>query len=260
MNIVILLLTCITLVSCTTYTLKLFHRVLITQPTQIENYDLDFIFKFTRYLHRIHQFNTFVTFSEKRQYSKEKYLLVRSLEQALMEEFEIPVVVWGSNSKVQLRYRIGLNNLIFVYLSRVNDPILKVVSHTLRGIHYMPMIFIYKTRTIEPPKLEEINKFFEWCWHENMLNVALTFQKIETSWSYLTNSVILHTKNEVFNYTPFPKMMVYNVTDQVYENKGNFIKDNIKDLHGYQFQTPMFMDTPNVFLVSYDYTIYSTID
>lgn len=245
----IFLLNFITLASCISYPMNLTKKYEIRTPVIIGNYDLDFIFNFTRYLDRLHNFRTFIVFSENREYNRAKHIIVRPLEQALMEEFDTPLVVWGSNSMVQLRYLIGLNILIFVYISSANDPILEVVSYNLRGLHYMPIIFIYKRRGNIPPTLQEIRVFFEWCWQENMLNVVLTYQVMETKWSYVSDSMILDIKNEVFNYTPFPELVIFNVTEQVYKNEGNFIKDNIKDVHLYQFRTPMFMDTPSVFLV-----------
>ncbi|KAM7343896.1 uncharacterized protein ACRADG_010794 [Cochliomyia hominivorax] len=222
----------------------------IEKPIVIGNYDLEFIFKFIQYLNEIHNFNTFIIISDRREYTRAAYVIVRFLERALMEEFGIPIVVLGRDSVAQLRYRIGINNLVFVYIASVRDPLLKVVSNVLKGIHHTPMVFIFKRKKNVPPTLKDIREFFEWCWAENILNVALTYQVI-LKWNYTTNSKQLVVKNAVFNYTPFPKLRIFNVTEQVSENKGTFIKNNIKDLQGYRFSTPMFMDPPNVFLTRY---------
>lgn len=246
MNIIILLLNCFGFISCTTNSVNK-HNL---NSNEIENYNLKFILNFTRYLHSIHHFKTFVTFSETRELYANEYIPLHSLEQRLMEEFEIPIVIQSHNNMVQLRHSIGVKTLIFIYISSMNDPIFKVVSYNLRGIHNMPMIFIYKINKNVIPTMEKIQKFFEWCWYENILNVVLTFQVIERKWNYLMNSVVVNIKNEVFKYTPFPEITIYNITDNVYENDGNFIKDYIKDLKGYRFTTPIFMDTPNVFMVS----------
>lgn len=220
----------------------------IRLPVRTGNYDLAFIFKYTQYLHDIHQFRTFMVFSEKRELNREKHVIVRPLEQALMEEFHTPIVVWGNDRRVHLRITVGLNSLIFVYISSVKDPILSMVSHNLEGIHYMPMIFIFKRIKFQQPSKQEIRKFFNWCWEENILNVALTYQIIRHHRQKSHITIDIHT--EVFNYTPFPEMRIFNVTRAVQNNSGNFIKNNIKNVHGYRFQAPMFMDTPTVFLVS----------
>ena len=220
----------------------------ILLPVETGNYDLAFVFNFTRYLYGIYHFRTFVAFSERREFNRAQHIIVRPLEQALMEEFRTPVVAWGRNRKARLCFGLGLNNLVFVYISSVHDPILGVVSHAMDGMHYMPMIFIFK-RIINPtPNLREIRQFFNWCWQENILNVALTYQVIQHLWR--DGKTIIDIRNEVFNYTPFPKMRIFNATELVLRNRGNFIRDNIKNVHGYRFHTPMFMDTPTVFLVS----------
>ncbi|XP_065367227.1 uncharacterized protein LOC135959987 [Calliphora vicina] len=251
MNIVLYLLQGATLLTCTN-ALNSTKRLEILLPVHIGNYDLEFIFNFTSYLHRIHRFHSFIVFSEKREYNRAEHVIVRPLEQALMEEFETPVVVWGRQSTARLRYRIGVNNLIFVYISKVRDPILSVVSRALEGIHYMPMVFIFKRKHNLPPTLKEIHMFFEWCWQENILNVALTYQVMERKFGHINNSMQLNIRNEVFNYNPFPKLSIYNVTELAYKHEGTFIKDSIRDVQGYRFTTPMFMDTPTVFLTHYE--------
>ncbi|KNC33452.1 hypothetical protein FF38_09828 [Lucilia cuprina] len=235
-----------------TYALDITKRHDIILPVHLGNYDLEFVFNFTRYLHRIHRFHSFIAFSEKREYNRAEHVIVRPLEQALMEEFQVPVVVWGRKSTAKLRYRIGVNNLIFVYISKVNDPILSVVSRTLEGIHYMPMVFIFKRKHNRPPTMEEIRSIFKWCWQENILNVALTYQIMHRKWSYIDNAMRLDIKNEIFNYTPFPKLTIFNATEQAYKHEGSFINDDLLDVQGYRFSTPMFMDTPTVFLTHYE--------
>lgn len=208
------------------------------------SYDFDFIYNFTRILHRINRFNSFVVFRDSKVQKRPAIVISRPLEQALVDDFGQAVFVLGPQKRHKLRKSIGLNNLAFIDISSMNDPMMDVVDFTLGGLHFMPMLFIFKRNGNIPPDKEEILKFFQWCWSVNIVNVALTFQVI-TPISRFSHFI----QNQVYNYTPFPKITVQNLTARIRYGTV-FLPKKISNVYGYTFSTPVFMDPPTVFLVS----------
>ncbi|XP_017072586.1 uncharacterized protein LOC108108879 [Drosophila eugracilis] len=175
--------------------------------------------------------------------------VAKSIEQSLMEEFQVPIVVWGLRRNISLRHLLGYKTLICVSISSVRteeEPIFDVLNDGLVGLHYVPMLFIYKRSQNTPPTRKMLKVFFAWCWQHRFTNVYLTFRYFLLSNSSDKDSG--YWRNDLYSYTPFPKLTLRNLTETGYDPV-----DIMMDLRGYQFRVPVFQDPPNVFQHSKGY-------
>jgi len=64
-------------------------------------------------------------------------IVAKSIEQSLMEEFQVPIVVWGLRRNISIRHLLGYKTLICVSISSVVpdvDPIFEVLNDGLVGL------------------------------------------------------------------------------------------------------------------------------
>ena len=209
--------------------------------------DFEFFYNYTKYLHGIYRFDTFVVFSHDKSRLRTNYFAERTFEQALCMDFNMPIIVCGKERGAQLRSVIGMNSMVFVQMNSMQDTILDAVDYALEGLHFTTILFFYQAQYNTPPTAAEMHEFFNWCWFRNMINVALTFQVYDHA---RNSGEILHTQNQVYTYTPFPKLKITNLTVAVEKGKGAFTTDYIRNVNGYKFVTPTFWHMPYVFWVS----------
>jgi len=174
-------------------------------------------------------------------------IVAKSIEQSLMEEFQVPIVVWGLRRNISIRHLLGYKTLICVSISSVVpdvDPIFEVLNDGLVGLHYVPMLFIYKPLRMMAPTRDMLEVFFAWCWQHRFTNVFLTFylrSLDNSSWKFSKGG-----RNEIYSYTPFPNLTIRNITETGYQPV-----DIMMNLTGYEFRVPVFQDPPTVFQVLY---------
>ncbi|XP_064551038.1 uncharacterized protein LOC135437119 [Drosophila montana] len=168
----------------------------------------------------------------------------RSLDRILVEDLNIPHVTWGLQSNVTLRGILTVQSLVFatIYnLSPEQEPMLEVVDKTLDGRHDLRVLFILKTREMSTPLIEQIYELFVWCWQRNFINVALTYQRI----TLINGSYDVH--DELFSYTPFPKLRLLNVTGL--GATFNWEALDVSNVQGYEFRVPVFQDVADAFVL-----------
>ncbi|XP_058984808.1 uncharacterized protein LOC131805548 [Musca domestica] len=202
--------------------------------------NIDFISSYTQFLYERHNFDTFLIFCENCSQSSESAIGETNLPQYLMRELQIPLIIWGMERRVRFKHQLGLNNLVFIYIRQLRDPLLRVASETLTDLHFTAMMVILKTETI--PDSRAIKDFFENCWAFNIINVVL---------------IIFHDNGttedlKIFRYSPFPRLAFEEVEEILFDNRMDFILEYINDTRGYIFDTPIFMNPPSVFLTPYE--------
>lgn len=189
--------------------------------------------------------DSLATYGENRE-QRMPMILVKSLEQSLTEEFQIPIVSWGLRRNVSLRRILGYNTLVYVSISSVltsEEPIFDVLTDGLAGQHYVPMLFIYKRLGNMPPTTKEMKIFFAWCWRYKFTNVLLKFQHYTLT--NISGEVNVTWHHELFTYTPFPELTLRNLTESGYQRP-----EILMDLRSFELKVPVFQDPPNVFQVS----------
>ncbi|XP_052840323.1 uncharacterized protein LOC128254968 [Drosophila gunungcola] len=207
------------------------------------SYESEFIHNLTRQMIANNRIESMATFGVNRELQRIRFVVAKSIEQSLTEEFQLPIVVWGLRRNVTLRHLLGYKTLICVSITSAlpdEEPIFDVLVDGLVGLHYVPMLFIYKRLGNKSPTQMQLNIFFAWCWQHRFTNVFITFQLFiykEPSGNFSTN-----WHNQLYTYTPFPKLTVRNLTETGYQNV-----DILMDLRGYEFRVPFFQDPLNVF-------------
>ncbi|XP_073847017.1 uncharacterized protein [Musca autumnalis] len=203
---------------------------------------IDFIFNYAQFLYERHQFDSFLIFCDNCTEAEESEIGEPNLAQHLMDELQIPLLIWGmQDDETRFSHQLGLNNLVFIYIESIKDPLLKLASDTLRGMHFTAMMMILKV--VDIPNMREIKDFFETAWSHNMVNVVLVI---------FVDDGGMELKVKLFRYTPFPRLRVWEIEDLAFDNEMDFIMEYINDTRGYVFDTPIFMNPPSVFLTPYE--------
>ncbi|KAH8402466.1 hypothetical protein KR009_012209, partial [Drosophila setifemur] len=159
-----------------------------------------------------------------------------SIEQALSEEFQLPIVVWGLRRNITLRHLLGEKTLVCVSITSVlteEEPIFDVLIDGLFGLPYVPILFMYKRLGNAVPSVEQLKILFAWCWQNRFINVFLTHQHGRSR---------NRSGLDLYTYTPFPEVTIKNLSQSGYQHK-----DVLLDLRGHEFRVPVFQDPLNVF-------------
>ncbi|KAH8348794.1 hypothetical protein KR084_011251 [Drosophila pseudotakahashii] len=223
----------------------LFSGVLGMPMLPIEGgaFESEFIHNLTSQMVAKNQIETLAAYGVIRGLQRFRVVVAKSIEQSLTEEFQVPIVVWGLRRNISLRHLLGYKTLVCVSISSVRpdeEPIFDVLTDGLAGMHYVPMLFVHKCLGNILPTREMLRAFFAWCWQHRFTNVFLAFQL--RTLNYSTGH--LSARNEVYSYTPFPKLTIRNLTETEYQQV-----DILMDLRGYEFRVPVFQDPPYVILL-----------
>lgn len=216
------------------------YQEILNYPLKMDADGDTFIINYTRFLHQRHDFDCFVIFCENSTTYRYSQAIEPSLEQVLMQELEKPLTIWSMERDIRFRIYLGDHNLAFVYVSSLSDPLLEVFSETMENLHFSGVLVIFKRNFSETLTSWTLRDFFEWCWIQNFINIALILQNLED-----------FNEFQVHYYTPFPVLKVYQLQDSKFNDEMDFIVDYITNTHGYVLDTPIFMDPPTVFLVSF---------
>ncbi|KAH8270855.1 hypothetical protein KR018_007193 [Drosophila ironensis] len=209
------------------------------------NYESDFLHNLTRQLAARNRVESMAIYGINRELQRTKFILAKSLEQSLMEEFQLPMVVWGHRRNVTLRRILGERTLVCVgirSLSPHDEDIFDAVTDGLFGMHHVPILFIYKRLENTPLTLDQLRLFFAWCWRLRFINVFLAYQHFMFNNS--SGRMKVTWNNYLFTYTPFPELTVKNLTETGYRHTNIMM-----DFRGFEFRVPVFQDVPNVFLL-----------
>lgn len=219
----------------------------LSSANQLDAYNITFIFELIKNLNVRHRFDSLVSFSAERRLPKTETHghIIRSLDRSLSEDVKVPIIIWGLQSNVSLRNILISNTLVYAainHFSPDNEPLLHTIHKTLDGRHDVRVLFIMRHIRNSPPEKSRLREFFTWCWQRNFLNVAVSFQ-----WSsIISGNLVMY--NELFTYTPFPKVIAINVTSlNVYFP---WFTVDVNNVHGYVFHLPVFQNIPTAFLVS----------
>lgn len=212
-----------------------------------EYYNFGFVYNLTKNLHLRHKLECFITFAANRMPMNPLpgQFFARSLDRILVEDLNMPHVTWGLQSNVTLSGILTAQSLVFATIYNLppeEEPMLEVVDRTLDGRHELRVLFILKTREMSAPLIEQIYALFVWCWQRNFINVALTYQRI----TFINGSY--HVHDELFSYTPFPKLRLLNVTGLGVTF--NWEALDVSNVQGYEFRVPVFQDVAQAFVVS----------
>ncbi|XP_016952960.1 uncharacterized protein LOC108026525 [Drosophila biarmipes] len=212
-------------------------------PFEGDTYESDFIHSLTSQMVTENRIETLAVYGVNREWYRLRTVVAKSIVQSLMEEFQVPIVVWGLRRNITLRHLLGYKTLICVSTFSMIpdvDPIFDVLTDGLVGLHYVPMLFIYKHDGSATPTRNRLEAFFDWCWQQRFTHVFLTFQTRTPYNQSEPNS--RSGRNEIFSYTPFPNLTIRNLTQTGYH-----LVDIMMNLRGYEFRVPTFQDPPNVF-------------
>ncbi|KAH8253297.1 hypothetical protein KR032_004621 [Drosophila birchii] len=225
-----------------------FFRGILTElvyPMKGGNYESEYLHNLTHQMIAKNHIEALAIYGVNRELQHIPMIVAKSLEQSLTEEFQIPIVSWGLRRNVTLRRILGYNTLVYVSIASVltsEEPIFDVLTDGLAGLHYVPMLFIYKRLGSRPPTTNELKIFFSWCWRNRFINVILTFRHISFTGFNGFEWISAKWHHELFTYTPFPEVTLQNLTETGYQHK-----DILMDLRGYEFKVPIFQDPPSVF-------------
>ncbi|XP_017001642.2 uncharacterized protein [Drosophila takahashii] len=214
-------------------------------PFEGGTYESEFIHNLTSQMVAKNKIETMATYGVNRELQRLRLIVSKSIEQSLTEEFQVPIVVWGLRRNISLRHLLGYKTLICVSISSVlpdEEPIFDVLTDGLVGLHYVPMLFVYKRLGNIPPTRDTLRAFFTWCWQHRFTNVFLVFQL--RTLNYSTGQISDVARNEIYSYTPFPKLTIRNLTQTGYRQV-----DIMMDVRGYEFRVPVFQDPPNVIML-----------
>lgn len=214
-----------------------------------EHYDTDFVTKFVTFLTKRNKIENIVTIADNRK--TDQLPAPQNITHSLEHEFDIwnltvPIIVCGIPTNIRLWQIVNERTLVIVTVYEFSPtliPILDVFSEVLDRRHHVYIIFTVKILRHNPPTWRQLSEFFDWCWRNNFLNVVITYQYVQ----YNKNGMST-VRNELFTYTPFPHVLLINVTR--YGAYYPWSAFDAKDVHGYEFYIPVFQDPPSSFLVS----------
>ncbi|KAH8355305.1 hypothetical protein KR093_010712 [Drosophila rubida] len=197
-------------------------------------YDARFVIDFAKLLVAKHRFETLVTYASQRKSESPPglQLVEGSIERRLIQQLEMPIIVWGLSGNVSLYRLISHKTLVLTTIEHYAPqlvPMLQVLHETLERRHNVHVLFIMRYQS---PSRQQLKTFFSWCWTHNFVNVAVTFQQVH---------------NQLFTYTPFPSVQVINVTSFGVDYEWSAL--NNADVKGYEFRMPVFKDPPGSFLL-----------
>lgn len=221
---------------------------IFTSPIKPHVYNITYISEFIKNLHVRHRFDSLVSYNANRSVptTDANRQIVLSLDRTLLEDIKVPMVIWSLQSNVSLRNILVSNTLVIAGINNLTvdkNPLLDTLDQTLDGRHDVRILFIVRIIYDYPVNTSLLKEFFTWCWQRKFLNVVVTFQ-----WTPIWNNTYNMLHNELFSYTPFPKVKLMNVTSLgVHFPWFNLDVDNV---HGYVFHLPVFQNIPNAFLVS----------
>lgn len=217
-------------------------------PDKLDAYNITYIFEFIKNINIRHSFDSLVSYSAHRRLAKTDThgQVIRSLDRTLLEDIKVPIVIWSLQSNVSLRNILISNTLVYAGITHFaadKEPLLHTMLKTLDGRHDVRILFILRTIKDYPADKGRLIQFFKWCWKRKFLNVAVTFQ-----WNSKSSGNRTTMHNELFSYTPFPKVKLMNVTS-LGVNFPWFNQD-VSNVRGYIFHLPVYQNIPNAFLVS----------
>ncbi|EDW15373.1 uncharacterized protein Dmoj_GI24791 [Drosophila mojavensis] len=210
-------------------------------------YNLNFVQDLSLNLHLRHKFNGLITFSDNRKLVKplvESHYFV-SLERFLAVTLRLPLIIYGLQRTIPEPGIIARKTFVFCTVRNLRveqESMFKVVHKMLEGRHDLRILFILNPGKPHQPSMEEIYLFFRWCWRYHFINVALTYQRIIQN-----DNDNFSTYDELFSYTPFPKISIQNVTDIGVAFKWEAV--DVTDVKGYEFRVPVFQDYAYAFLL-----------
>ncbi|KAH8298565.1 hypothetical protein KR044_011713, partial [Drosophila immigrans] len=201
------------------------------------DYDVGFVIEFAKLLVVKHRFETLITYAVNRKSELPSgHQLVDgdgSLERRLIQQLQLPIIVWGLSSNVTFWHIITHKTLVLATIEHYSPtlvPLLEVLHKTLSGRHNAYILFIMRQKS---PTKQQLKEFFTWCWSRNLVNVALTFRQVH---------------NQLFTYTPFPNVRVINVTSFGVDYE--WPSFSTRDVKGYEFRIPVFQDPPASYLLT----------
>lgn len=213
-----------------------------------EHYDTDFVTKFITFLIKRNKIENIVTIADNRR--TDQLSAPQNITHSLEHEFDIwnltvPIIVCGIPTNIRLWQIVNERTLVIVTIYQFSPtliPILDVFCEVLDNRHHVYIIFTVKILRHNPPTRRQLSEFFDWCWHNNFLNVVITYQYVQYK------NGISTVRNELFTYTPFPHVLLLNVTR--YGANYPWSAFDANDINGYEFYIPVFQDPPASFLVS----------
>lgn len=216
-----------------------------------EHYDTEFVTRLATFLIKRNGIENIVTFASNRE--TDQLPSAQNMTHSLEHEFgiwnlTIPIIVCGIPTDIILWQIVNDRTLVFVTIYQLSPhlmPMLDVLCEVLDKRHHVFILFTMRVLQRSPPTLRQLREFFDWCWHHNFVNVAITFQYVQ----YRDGTP--HVHNELFTYTPFPNVAPINVTH--YGANYPWTAFDAKNVYGYEFNIPVFQDPPASFLVSEEY-------
>ena len=173
------------------------------------------------YQNELYQFDTFIVFNDKMDINYAEDLL-----KFLQFKLNKPIILLkkseGASSTKKIVDKFNSNALSIVSVESVEDDVLKFVNSSLTHMHFSKMILIVENDL----QMNEIVGIFEWCWRERFVNVV----------------VYLIWSEEIFGYTPFPILQVYNVTGSM-----DLFPNKMRDVKGFVLRSPVKQDPPRSF-------------
>lgn len=216
-----------------------------------EQYNTEFVTQLATFLIKRNGIEHIVTFASHRE--TDQLLTPQNMTHSLEHEFDIwnltvPIIVCRVPTDIMLWQIVNDKTLVFVTIYQLSPhlmPMLDMLCEVLDKRHHVFILFTIRVLRHSPPTLRQLTEFFDWCWHNNFVNVAITFQYVEYK------DGMPHVHNELFTYTPFPYVAPINVTH--YGANYPWTAFDAKNVYGYEFYVPVFHDPPASFLVSGEY-------
>ncbi|KAH8375440.1 hypothetical protein KR200_002381 [Drosophila serrata] len=145
-----------------------------------------------------------------------------SLEQRLMERFEVPIYKIVSHQEtVNNQYKMA-DNLVIVLFTGLDDPILKAVNDTelSKGRHHCCFLYVPRNKEKRGLTMDEMEKFFSWCSELKTDRVMLLFRGNSEfeSWTYYNVTNLIVTKIPRSSYPQFLRSQGFRFSVKVFND------------------------------------------
>nr|XP_032289596.1 uncharacterized protein LOC116650323 [Drosophila virilis] len=180
---------------------------------------------------RLGIFKNFITYADNKEQANE-YGTSVSLQQRLMETFERPVIVAGTEIGL-LRNIINDRNLAIIFFNGMHDSTLSTVDETLRSLKTIMTIFVYKLKRNLMPSLGHLEVFFTWCWNRQFYNIILLHKYKSTF--------------EIWSYEMKREMKIYRLTNLTVSQEEQRAHYKFADMGQYRSVVAVYQNLPDTF-------------
>lgn len=205
-------------------------KAVVETEEEYQNEFLTIISKVDRYV----KFKSFITYADNKELAKE-YGTSVSLQQRLMETFERPVIVAGTETGL-LRNIINDQNLAIIFFNGMHDSTLRTVDETLRSLKTIMTIFVYKSEMNLMPSIVHLQVFFTWCWNRHFYNIMLFYKYNNTF--------------EIWSYEMKGEMKIYRLTNWTPSQEEQRAHHQLTDMGHYRSVVAVYQNLPDTFFVS----------